>query len=425
MTAQRPQRRISARKAVIIAVLVLLILAILGVAAYFLKILIESKYFFCYKSLKFIPLELACDNKPDCSGGEDESNCVTNFGENSTFPVRLVSQDNVLQVYNGKSGWKSVCADGFTQQHTQIACQQLGYTSNPKFSSVPVQNVSSVLSTSFCAVASSSGVGIQTMVTDRKECGSGSVVTLSCSDCGAPTAQDRIVGGTDTIIQHWPWQVSLQQLGQHVCGGSIVSPFWIVTAAHCFSGSRKEVSRWRVISGTTYMTTLGGSSVETILINKKYDASQNDYDIAMMKLTSPIYVGDSSRPVCLPPYNLGLKAGDPLVVTGWGYLAENGDQVSPSLQMADVPLIDPTVCNSPSVYSGMTSPRMLCAGYLAGKVDACQGDSGGPLVYESTRWNLVGVVSWGVGCARPNQPGVYSNVGEMLNWVYSVMQALK
>lgn len=125
--------------------------------------------------------------------------------------------------------------------------------------------------------------------------------------------------------------------------------------------------------------------------------------------------------------------------------------MSPKLQKAQIPLIDRAECQSPTVYGSSVTLRMICAGLLKGGVDACQvrfllfcvplvhtsvimllvepfvfslskGDSGGPLVYSSDRWMLVGVVSWGVGCARVNRPGVYTNMDQMLDWVHSVIQ---
>lgn len=97
--------------------------------------------------------------------------------------------------------------------------------------------------------------------------------------------------------------------------------------------------------------------------------------------------------------------------------------VSPSLQKAHIPLIEQAKCASPTVYGSAITQRMICAGFLKGKVDACQGDSGGPLVhFTSSRWHLVGVVSWGVGCARERRPGVYSKVEEMLNWINAVIE---
>ncbi|CAB1348603.1 unnamed protein product, partial [Coregonus sp. 'balchen'] len=342
MTAPNSQKeKSSSRKRVLITVLMVL--------------LINSNYFFCSRSVKFIPLDKACDGIADCSGGEDELTCVTFMTVNTTFPVKNLS---------------------------------LSLKTGP-FSGVRV---------------SAKTTPIYQTVIDRQVCNSGSVISLTCSDCGERGPSDRIVGGVDASIEDWPWQVSLQQNGQHTCGGS-----------------KKELSRWLVVSGRTYMGSMGGSYVDRIILNGDYNAARNDYDMAMMRLTKPITVGNTRRPVCLPPKNLGLKAGDSMAVTGWGYLEEKG-KVSPVLQKATIPLIDSDQCSSPTVYGSSITPRMLCAGYLEGKVDACQGDSGGPLVYLSGQWQLVGVVSWGVGCAREGRPGVYCNVDSMLNWIHTVME---
>ncbi|XP_040902186.1 transmembrane protease serine 4a isoform X2 [Toxotes jaculatrix] len=425
MTATKTQKdKASKGKRVLLTILtVVVILGILATAAYFIKQLIESKYFFCARSVKFIPIDNACDGKNDCAGGEDEITCLSSFTVNTTFPVRLMSDRHVLQVYSPGSGWRSVCSDDWTEKHTQTACNQLGYTNKPRSTSVPVDTLISSLKTGpFTAIRPGTTTTPIHQATIDRVCRSGSVISLSCSDCGQVGSQDRIVGGTDALIEDWPWQVSLQQGGSHTCGGSLVSPRWVVTAAHCFTGSKKELSRWRVVSGRTYMGSLGGTCVDRIIVNGDYNPSRNDYDIALMRLCSPITVGVARKPVCLPPKAFGLAAGASMTVTGWGYLEENGN-VSPSLQKATIPLIDQAVCSSPTVYGSAITQRMICAGFLQGKVDACQGDSGGPLVhFTSSTWHLVGVVSWGVGCARERRPGVYCNVEEMLNWINTVIE---
>lgn len=426
MTAPKTQKNKVAKikKVLLIILLVLVILGTLATAGYFIKMLIESKYYFCTKSVKFIPLEKTCDGVNDCAGGEDEITCMSTLHVNTTFPVRLRSNKNVLQVYSPDSVWRSVCYDDWTEGHTQTACTQLGYTMNPSSQSIPVSSLMVQMKTGpFAAVrAGSSSTPIHQATSERSACKTGSVVSLSCSDCGEAVVEGRIVGGTDASIEHWPWQVSLQRAGQHTCGGSLVSPRWVVTAAHCFSGNGKELSQWRVVSGQTRVMSLGGSYVDRIIVNGDYEPFTNDYDIALMRLSSPITVGDTRRPACLPPKNYGLTDGASMHVTGWGYRRENG-VVSDRLQEASVPLIVQSTCSSSTVYGSAITQRMLCAGFPEGAVDACQGDSGGPLVhFNATKWHLVGVVSWGDGCARKGKPGVYSNVEEMLNWVQTAIE---
>ncbi|RVE64828.1 hypothetical protein OJAV_G00129780 [Oryzias javanicus] len=372
--------RVSKKKKVFLSILfVVAILVLLSVTGYYVSRVIKSKYFFCSRSVKFIPLEKACNKQNDCSDGEDESDCALNFEVNTTFPVRLASSQNILQVYSESSGWSSVCSNEWTQQHTETACKQLGYTKNPTSTYIQVSSLTSSLKNGkFSSVKPGpSSTPIHQATSSSSVCRSGSVVSVTCSDCGVSKSEpySRIVGGNKTDIADYPWQVSLQVNGQHTCGGSLVSPRWIVTAAHCFNG-----------------------------------------------LSSPITVGDYRRPVCLPPKDLDLASQTRLFVTGWGYLTEEGS-VSSTLQEAEVPLIDWTTCSKLPIYGNALTKRMICAGYLGGEVDACKGDSGGPLVhFLGHQWTLVGVVSWGIGCARANNPGVYTNVDEMLNWIQTIIE---
>ncbi|XP_041090933.1 transmembrane protease serine 4a isoform X2 [Polyodon spathula] len=405
---------------VITVVAVLVTLGILVGVSFLIKILLDYYYFFCIKSFKFIPLEKACDGIVDCKGSEDELNCVTKQTIKLTFPLRLVTDDGLLQVYsNASQSWRLVCAEGWQEALTNQACLELGYTSNPTSSQVLVRNLPAAMQGSYSWVNSPGNTrGIQSMLRDKDSCSSDSVVTLTCSGCGLKRS-DRVVGGSDTTIQDWPWQVSLQYNKQHTCGGSLVTPRWIVTAAHCFPDNQKLLSRWGVVFGVTELTTQGAVGVSQVIIHGNY--ASNDNDIAMVMLSQPLTLSETVKPVCLPSYGLQLDANSPLWVTGWGNTQEKG-KLAMVLQQAELAFLDREVCNRPISYAGLITPRMLCAGYLEGKVDSCQGDSGGPLVRLGDRWQLVGVVSWGSGCARPNRPGVYTNLGVFLDWIHGIMQ---
>ncbi|XP_019903381.1 transmembrane protease serine 4b [Esox lucius] len=154
------------------------------------------------------------------------------------------------------------------------------------------------------------------------------------------------------------------------------------------SSHGKDLNRWQVVLGRTHLVRTGSISVAAIIIDKDYHAHSHDYDMAMVQLASPVITGGNLTSV---------------------------------LQSATVCLIERKVC-SQSDYDLLITPRMLCAGYMEGKVDTCQGDSGGPLVFLSRSWQLVGVVSWGLGCARPGHSGVYCSVEQLLNWIYFVME---
>ncbi|XP_056365615.1 transmembrane protease serine 5 [Oenanthe melanoleuca] len=142
-----------------------------------------------------------------------------------------------------------------------------------------------------------------------------------------------------------------------------------------------------------------------------------------MRLRVPLNFSGAIRAACLPPPPQDLLQGTPCWVSGWGSTTPGQAQMAGTLKEALVPLIGTRRCNSSCVYKGELTGRMLCAGHLQGRVDACQGDSGGPLVcWDGSTWRLVGVVSWGQGCAEPNHPGVYTNVAQLLPWIQQVTQ---
>lgn len=244
---------------------------------------------------------------------------------------------------------------------------------------------------------------------------------------------NKIVGGRPAHVGEFPWQVSLQTSkfnGQmaHYCGGAILNENWVVTASHCVSDFRaKDI---QVLSGAFDLRKVsyaGGQTktgVKKIVMHEDYDAKRNlRNDIALLKVTIPFDLSTRTMSpingICLP--DRGVEFPGHATVSGWGKVSESGG-LSNQLRAVNVSLMDDAACKS--FYGQRIVDKMVCAGYVQGGRDACQGDSGGPLVKKvKGRHYLVGVVSWGVGCARADNPGVYTQVSKYIDWIHNVVSS--
>ncbi|XP_034990959.1 transmembrane protease serine 11E-like [Zootoca vivipara] len=247
---------------------------------------------------------------------------------------------------------------------------------------------------------------------------SSSTLTVCGLRYNRSTVSPRITGGVEIWGSgEWPWQASLMRNNIHRCGATLISNTWLVSAAHCFKESSNP-RLWTVSFGTYLTPSLLVRPVKTIIVHEKYRYPAHEYDIAVLQLAKGVDFTSAVHRVCLPdasemiPYNIDA------VITGWGAMSDDGETPN-VLQEATVKLIDSNTCNRKEVYNGAITPGMICAGYLEGGVDSCQGDSGGPLVTPDTRnmWYLVGIVSWGDECAKPNKPGVYTRVTYFRDWI--------
>ncbi|XP_029382869.1 transmembrane protease serine 9-like [Echeneis naucrates] len=246
--------------------------------------------------------------------------------------------------------------------------------------------------------------------------------------CGITPLNTRIVGGEDAPPGSWPWQVSLQRFGSHICGGSLINRNWVMTAAHCFFST--STSGWRVSLGRQNLQGTNPNEVSTtvarIIIHPNYNRETNDNDIALLRLSSPVEFTDFIRPVCLAASGSVFNNGTDSWVTGWGTVQEGEPLPFPAtLQEVEVPVLGNRQCNCLNGV-GTVTDNMICAGLLAGGKDSCQGDSGGPMVSkQGPVWVQSGIVSFGFGCARPNLPGVYSRVSSYQSWIDSLIDSDK
>ncbi|XP_076120655.1 transmembrane protease serine 3 [Alosa pseudoharengus] len=365
-----------------------------------------------------IPLSAQCDGREDCPAGEDELSCV-----------RVSGRSLVLQLLTA-GVWRTICADGWKHSLTQHACYQLGYPSYIDSAFVALKAVEEEFQSNLVSINLTEPGLLQhfkihnASYLSKTQCPSGMVVTLQCQACGSrPRFGARIVGGNVSGEGQFPWQVSLHFHSEHLCGGSIITHTWVLTAAHCVYGFAYP-RLWAVHVGLIDQPVNGAQSVavEKIIYHSRYRPKGLDYDIALMKLANPLTFNGLVEPICLPGFGEEFQEGRMCWISGWGSQEYEGEP-SVSLQGARVPLMSSKVCTQPGVYPGIISPGMICAGYLDGGTDSCQGDSGGPLACDvDSVWKLVGVVSWGEGCADRNKPGVYTRVTHTLRWIHTHME---
>jgi secreted trypsin-like serine protease len=257
----------------------------------------------------------------------------------------------------------------------------------------------------------------------------------------APTAhaqsfEPRIVGGSTTTIEQYPWQaavvydpakVSGNPFQRQFCGGSLITPYIVLTAGHCVydtdpqNNSSLDPDDVDVVLGQTTLSTAPPASefnVQGVAYQANYDPSYGQgqgvpsNDVGYLVLQTPY---NATTPIDIAGADEGAlwDPGSPEQITGWGATAESGPGSggSDTLRVATVPIAADSTCAADygTYFNGST---MVCAGYTAGGIDTCYGDSGGPMQagLQGGGYRLVGITSWGGGCARSNAPGVYTRV---------------
>lgn len=246
----------------------------------------------------------------------------------------------------------------------------------------------------------------------------------------SPEVKPQVVGGAEAAPGEYPWQVALVYSNapstnyyfSQFCGGSLINDLWVLTAAHCVEGLTP--SQIDVVAGIHDLDDPEPAhqrrNVVQVIQHEAYNATTYDNDIALLRLELPVAVDGSldTALVSIKVYGFNALNGANAIVTGWGNRSGSGADYPDRLHEVTVPIISNSECGSwydASLGAGdLVTANMICAALPAGGKDACQGDSGGPLVIGDEQ---VGIVSWGVGCAEPQRPGVYTRLANYTLWI--------
>lgn len=227
--------------------------------------------------------------------------------------------------------------------------------------------------------------------------------------------------------------ISLRQFKRntflHKCGAALLNEYWAISAAHCVHN----------VSPNDILLRLGEYDlknererhphlerrIQIVATHPRFDASTFEYDLALLRFYEPVTFTDNIVPICIPETN-DTFVGRTAIVTGWGRLYEDGPLPN-ILQKVSVPIITNKECETMYRKAGFIEdiPHIfICAGVPKGGKDSCEGDSGGPLVMKDPstgQWSLIGIISWGIGCALPNQPGVYTRITHFAEWIRQII----
>ncbi|NWW86214.1 UROK protein, partial [Rhynochetos jubatus] len=245
----------------------------------------------------------------------------------------------------------------------------------------------------------------------------------------------KIVGGSQAEVESQPWIAgifhTIRGTDHFLCGGSLIDPCWVLTAAHCFHNPTKkqqDKSIYKVFLGKSILNVTDDKEqvfmVDDIISHPDFtdDTGGNENDIALIRIrtTSGQCAVESKyvRTVCLPEKNLYLQDNTRCEISGYGKQDFYDFYYAQRLMSATVNLISQEDCKYKYYDNNRVTDNMVCAGHSTWMIDACKGDSGGPMVCEHNgRMMLYGIVSWGDGCAKKNKPGVYTRVTRYLHWI--------
>ena len=418
-----------------------------------------------------------CDGATDCPTGRDEEDCTVLAPSLNTISPRTASDHGYLSVWREEEQSYLPLAVTSTTSNSSLArlvhqsC--LGVRgSEPKFSRVPPP---AGFSGQLALLSGGEGEEGEThnIVLADSLSGAASLVSVDCGDkqCGEDQAsrlggldsttcrewikdltdselnsliatnetyraeccqvndrsagdprcvQARIVGGEVSYPDSWPSTVAIYRDGVFICGGSILSPDWILTAAHCVFGHETGYFyniRTGMVRRQSQSPWEQQRHLEQVFLHPSYDNLYLRHDVALAKLNRPLNINRRVQEICLPgDSSMSPGSGDTCIAAGWGDLSEDGPS-SEQLRHVEIPVL----ASCGNTYNNIN--YQICGGHTQGGLDACQGDSGGPLYCRDSEdhWYLGGVISHGNGCARADEAGVYVRLAYYLTWIHDVL----
>jgi len=352
----------------------------------------------CPDGSRCIPDYWFCDSYKDCDDGSDEANCGGN-----TCPANKFDCGNGVCI---RKSWVCDTEDDCGNGNDEKNCAQ---PTQPPVPGTPDPNF-----------VIGAGCGSRKFQQDLTSLQSFQKVEISKKGI-APF----VVGGINAVRGSLPWQVSVRDWS-HFCGGTIIDKKWILSAAHCFADGASGV---KIRAGDHRLSNTDGSeqtiAVDKAFVHPQYNDDTTHNDIALIKLAQELTFDDYVQPACLPveaDEDADYAEGNWMIISGWGSTRATRESRAPNtLQVATVPMISQEKCKA--AYPDMITESMFCAGKLGvGGVDTCQGDSGGPVVAKvGDKYTVLGIVSWGIGCARPDKPGVYTRSARFESWIKSTI----